>query len=447
MAQLIERGDKVVCPNCQSVHSAQASEAYSNDFDANLVKPSSSLAGFFRTLYILGIGLMLIAAGTVGGWVLRDQGVGPEVLGFSSMRAVFGTEQIGPSQANAGPQDVLHPLTYGQAVQVSRTQSAGAGLFVSTGPAGVFTFSIDPSGRLEAPRQLADRAEGTLRSATTLLNSNNILAIEGDRTLALQAWHLDGTRLWATELGQTTPSGAPILVQAFAEGFVLLHAATSDETVQARYFDARGEEIWDSSTDLNARLHLSLHHSPLDEVIIVSRDTSDPSSVRIQSLTTAGFRGFQSEISAPSSEPISAVTVDPLGQVWLLFGGALPRIVVQDAMGMTEQSFVLLQGQDILPNDQCLIDAAYNKLRLACLRADTLTDYTFQIDDDALTLLERDSARFDGAETLLILREEHAVGLRRGNNQDAVPFNHPLRPLSSLDQISPPETDVPEPDR
>jgi len=446
MAVLIERDDTVICPNCESIHGAGSADAYQSDFDTNLSRPSS-LARRVVSVFVWGAGvIVLLVLGGAFGWTLRDQGLGPDDFGASSLLAwVSGDEEETGQQSEA---------------QLLPRSGVDAGRFVPvTGRADPFSLvltdrssnpllaNLSRTGELQPALALSDTVGGTLKAAARHTSGTLAVATLQADELRLSAWNDRGAKLWTVAHSSGDIGQGHVVLHTLSSGFVLILPSESSATSVAHGYSIDGRLIWQHDLGGRAESHLSLYRSPFDELIALMRDNRQSSAIRVQSISAAGLSGFETELNITSEERVLAATVDPSGVLLVLLSGAPPRLMALDPFGDSVGGGLLIDVHALVPETPCRIDSQQPYWRLACLRSDRLDDYVFDATRGELNTIERASEFIPGARQLLTIADDHLFGLGVGDGDDQLkPFALALRSLPEPEAVSMPDLEESLPD-
>lgn len=374
MSQLIEKDDAVICPNCQSIHGAAAITAYQSDFDDNIEKPDSFTKTILRTM-LWGVSILfLVTLGGVGGWTLRGNITSFEDV---SLLRVASTVLDNSKISERADQSVsLDPgeVSFDEFLFAPHPDQNALSIVGVTPADGTYLIKADASGSAVSAILLETDDRYSPTAAAQFADGALALFGSADNRLMLQAWSGDGALLWRTVLDPNfDPSGLTKL-HALGSGLVLVgRNSLSDQTVAHKY-SRDGKLEWIANLGNSAVDHLSLYGSTFDELIVLTQDSSTPSSLRVQSLTLSGLSGFSTDFPLQENEQILAATVDPIGQIQILLSGAPPRLLTQDALGRTSQSRTLGALHAISNQAPCLLESQSEHLRVVCKQNDILRE-------------------------------------------------------------------------
>ena len=411
MSQLIEKDDAVVCPNCQSIHGAEPIPAYQSDFDDNIEKPDSLATTMFRsTLWVLGV-VFLVALGGVGGWTLRGSVTGLDDISLVRVASSAFDQNDARQRDDVSTSVDPNTLSFERFLFAPNPKQGNLTVVGVGAENGTYRFQATASGSAEAANLLEAGSQISPIAAAQLENRTLALFGHAGEDSFIMAWSPDGVLLWQTKLNlDTEPSGAAKL-QALGTGFVLVTQDSLTNQAVAHKVSKDGGILWKMNLGHSAADHLSIYGSPFDELVVISKASSESRDLRVQSLTPEGISGFSANFQLRDNEQILAATVDSIGQIQILLSGAPPRLLTQDALGRTAQSRSLSALLAIPQQTPCLLESRSQRLRVACTQNDVLQDSVLNLTTSEPEVEIRRSEPLEQRVKLITIYDDSALAI------------------------------------
>lgn len=411
MSQLIEKDDAVVCPNCQYVQSAAAIPAYQSDFDDNIEKPDSLVTTLMRsTLWALGV-LCLVTLGGVGGWTLRGAATGWEDFSLLRVASTVLDQSDAVQRSEASPSIDPASTSFERFLFAPRPKQDNLTVVGIGAPNGAYRFLAHASGSADTATLLEVSDQISPIEAAQFEDGTLALLSDTGEQFSIIAWSEEGVRLWQTDLDlQLEPAGL-VKMQALGAGLVVVAQDPQSNQAVAQNISIDGSILWTLDLGHSAASHLSIYKSPFEELVVLTRASSNSSELRVQSLTLEGLSGLSVNFPIRDNEQILAATVDSIGQIQILLSGAPPRLLTQDALGRTSQSQTLDALHAIPRHTPCLLESRSQHLRVACVQNDVLGDTVLNLTTANPEVTSRTTEPLEEGSSLIAIYEDSAIAI------------------------------------